>query len=206
MLMQFSFLRFGCCTTAERKPGETRHPGVHPTVPRSVMARSSAGVGRQSSAELGDLVLQFDDSLRARQRQALAHQRGQRGDVVEFGSAVPSLPTDRAGWTDNSLGVEPPNEGGLHVEQLGRLADREERGDVVGNGGRAVGPTAARRRRPAPAAHDTPAPTGSCDSSCDSSREMVSIDVGWSPPTAMSSRRGLACSFTGMRSRSTPSL
>ena len=120
----------------------------------------------------------------------------------ELDTAVTPLPAGRTGRADDAFGVEAADEGGLHVEHRRGLADGEERGDVVGHGDRSMDSARARRRRPAPPAHDTLALTGARDVSC----ELVSIDVVWLPPSEMSTRRGLACSFTGTRSRSTPSV
>jgi hypothetical protein len=122
--------------------------------------------------------------------------------VVQLDTAVTPLPARRTCRADDALGVEAADERGLHVEHRCGLADREERGDFVGDSHRPMDSARARRRRPARAAHDTPAPTGSRDVSW----ELASIGVVWLPPTEMSTRRGLACSFTGTRSRSTPSV
>ena len=127
---------------------------------------------------------------------------GERRDVVQLDTAVTPLPASRAGGANDAFGVEAADEGGLHVEHRRGLTDREERSDVVGNDDRSMDSARARRRRPARPAHDTPAPTGSRDESC----ELASIGVVWLPPSEMSTRRGLACSFTGTRSRSTPSV
>jgi hypothetical protein len=85
-------------------------------------------------AEVGDLVFEVDDALGASQRHAFAHQSGERCDVVELGTAVTPLPAWRTGRADDAFGVEAADEGRLHVEHRCGLADREERGEVVGDG------------------------------------------------------------------------
>ena len=163
--------------------------------------RRSADCG-QLSAKLSDLVLQLDNPLGSDQGHAFAHQRSKCRDVAELDTAVTPLPPYRTGRAHDTFRVESTDKGGLHVEHRGGLTDGEERGDVIGDGDESMGSARARRRRPARTAHDTPAPTGSCDAFC----ELASIEVDWPPPTAMSTRRGLACSLTGTRSRSTPSV
>jgi len=85
-------------------------------------------------AELGDLVFELDDPLGADQRHAFAHQPGERRYVVQFGTAVTPLPARRTGWAHDAFGVEAADERRLHVEHRRGLADREERGEVVGDG------------------------------------------------------------------------
>ena len=66
-----------------------RSAGVEPTGPAP-----ECWLGGQLSAEFGDLVLEFDDPLGADQGHALAHQRGEGGDVAELDTAVAPLPAD----------------------------------------------------------------------------------------------------------------
>jgi len=86
------------------------------------------------TAELGDFIFQLDDALGADQCHSLTHQPGERGNVVQLGTAVTPLPAQRTGRADDAFGVEAADEGRLHVEHRGDLADREERSEVVGDG------------------------------------------------------------------------
>src|SRR3954447_627878 len=155
------------------------------------------------SAEIGDLVLQLDDPLRTGEGHAFAHQAGEGGDVIDFDPAVAALTAGGAGWDHDTLGVEATDERWLHVQQLGGLADRVERGSGVGQIDGAACPARVRRRCAARRSHVAPAPTGSRPPL---STLLASMDVVPERCPPMSTRRGLACSLTGIRNRRTPSV
>jgi hypothetical protein len=146
--------------------------------PAAIACTTTGGPGSELSAKFGHLVLEFDDALGADQSHALAHQGRKSDDVPELDTAVPPLPACRAGRTDDAFGVETADESRLHTEHGSGLADREERGNVIGHVDGSMNSTRSRRRCPASAAHDAPMATASCEAS---------------PPF----RRGLACSRNG---------
>jgi hypothetical protein len=156
----------------------------------------------QPLAEIGDFVFEVDDPLRADQGHAGSHEFDDGSDVVEVRAAVATLPTVGPGWTHDAFAVQPAKEGRLNAEHVGGLADREERSAVFGHRGAAVPPAPRCWRRSARFGHDVVAAVGSRASSL----VLASIGTPVLAPTAMSTRRGLACSRTGMRSLSTPSV
>jgi hypothetical protein len=127
--------------------------------PAAIACTTTGGPGSELSAQFGHLVLEFDDALGADQSHAFAHQGRKSDDVPKLDTAVPPLPACRAGRTDDAFGVETADESRLHVEHRSGLADREERGNVVGHVDEVMNSTPPRRRRPAPAAHEPPAAT-----------------------------------------------
>ena len=140
---------------------------------------TSAGLGGELSAQLSDLVLQLDDPLRAGQGHALAHQRGEGGDVAELDSAVAPLPADGAGRAHDAFGVEAADERWLHVQHRCGLADREERGSGIGHVDGPVGPARTSTAPPRPWRLTT---RRRRQARCDASCELASIEVGCPPP------------------------
>jgi hypothetical protein len=127
-------------------------------------------------------------------------------DVIDLVAAVAPLTAARAVGHDDAFGVESSHERRLDFEQRRDLADGVERGGVIGTWRAAAHPTRRRRRHPTLTRHDLDAPTDSRSSSAGADVALASIDDGSLRPSAMSTRRGLACSRTGTRRRSTPSV
>ena len=122
--------------------------------------------------------------------------------MVQLDTAVTPLPAaERAGQTTPSVSRRRTNAGCISsiaaawlteksgAASSGTATDRWTR--LVLDGAAPLSRLTTRRRRPALA-------TRRC--------ELASIDVVWLPPTEISTRRGFACSFTGTRSRNTPSV